>query len=301
MPNIGLGTYQMRSKEVAAAVDCALTVGYKHIDTAASYRNESSVGEALQDHLKSGKLKRKDIFVTSKLPNYSLDSEKAMQEEIEKSLDSLQLTHLDMYLVHMPWGSQLGPNGERIPTRQNSVEKTWRMMEKFHREGKTKAIGLSNFSIRLMDRVLSAAKIFPENVQFECHAYHQQSDIRAYCQKKNLAMTAYAPLGAPGLPERYKMHCKNAPLLLQDERLLSIAEEIRRTPAQVLLAHVMALGCVPLPKSADLRRIEENLKATEITLSDSHMKTLAGLDSGIKYFVFHWAEGHYEYLDEEAY
>lgn len=299
MPIIGLGTYEMAQKEVAAAIDCALTVGYRHIDTAATNHNEAAIGEALQDHLKSGKLKREDLFVTSKLPPSACDSDKDMHMELEKTLEALKLSYLDMYLVHTPWGVELGPDGKAIPTRHNSVERTWRMMEHFYEEGKVKAIGVSNFSIRLIDRVLASARIRPENVQFECHAYYQQKDIREHCEKNNLVMTSYAPLGAPGRPSGITP--AHTPELMQDERLLSIAKEIKKTPAQVLLAYLMALDTVPLPKSSRFDRIEENFKATQVELTPAHMKTLRGLDSGVRYFIYHWAKRHYEYIDDEAY
>jgi aldehyde reductase len=299
VPILGLGTYKAMPKETSAAVDCALTVGYRHIDGAAVYNNEGPIGEALQHHLKRGNLKRKEVFVTSKLPAFSFHSEKTMRQEMEKSLDLLQLTYVDMYLVHLPWGISIREDGLRIPDPDGDIRTVWRMMETFHHEGKAKAIGLSNFSIRLMDKILPQAKVMPENLQLECHPYLQQKNLRNYCAEKNMVVTAYAPLGSPGRDARYLSG--NLPNIMQEEAVLMVAKETGFTPAQVLIAFLLHQDMVPLPKSTKPQRIEENFGALKCKLSLSQMKQLAALECGVKYFTFKYAEGHPEFVPGEEY
>ncbi|ELU18412.1 hypothetical protein CAPTEDRAFT_213117 [Capitella teleta] len=299
IPFIGLGTYNAPTEEVSAAVDCALTVGYRHIDGAAAYKNEGAIGNALHHHLHTGKLKRKDIFVTSKLPVYSFHSQQTMRQELEKSLELLKLSQIDLYLVHSPWGVTIKDDDTLIPNLESDVVSVWRTMEKFHSEGKVKSIGLSNFSIRLMDKILAIAKVFPDNLQLECHPYLQQRNLRKYCSDRNIAITAYAPLGSPGRAPKYSPG--ELPDILKEPKVLAIAKEIGKTPAQVLLAFLLQQGLIPLPKSTNPKRIEENFNALQCKLSETHMKSLYDLDQGVKYFVFKYAESHPDYLVDEEY
>ena len=314
MPSLALGTYTPSGERVETAVDCALSLGYRHIDTAYSYRItapgqpslsvESQVGQVISDKIKSGKIKRKDIFVTSKIPPVHLDP-KDILPCLEESLDNLKLPSVDMLLVHSPFALKNKKDGNLYPCDEDGnlivvhheLVDIWRVFENVLKKGLTKAIGVSNFTARQMDRILEKGKVRPANLQMECHAFLQQDRLREYCKAKDIVVTGYAPLGAPDRPVKYRKN--DDPVLLDNPVVKEIAANTSRTPSQVLLRYLLQLGVVPIPKSVTPSRIEENMKIFDFELDTAAMNNLKQLgDRRMKYFAFHWFAHHPEYPAE---
>ncbi|KAL0143412.1 NADP-dependent oxidoreductase domain-containing protein [Mucor lusitanicus] len=201
MPAFGLGTWQSKPKEVYTAVLTALQAGYRHIDTAFVYRNEKEVGQAIKD---SG-IPRQELFITTKLWNNSHRPD-LVEKALEVSLANLQLEYLDLYLMHWPVAFQ--PSKSNFPKTEDgkialdstSFVDTYAAMEKLVASGKTKSIGVSNFNIYNLDKLLKHCKIPPAVNQVEMHPYLSQPDLAAFCQKNNVHVTAYSPLGSTDSP-----------------------------------------------------------------------------------------------------
>lgn len=228
IPAIGLGTWQSEKGLVATAVAYALAHGYRHIDAALVYQNESEVGQGLKEGFDSG-LKREDVFVTTKLWN---TYHRRVPEGLDESLKSLGLDYVDLLLMHWPVAeNQNGshpllpklPDGTRDIDRDWSYVQTWHAMEKLLQTGKVKAIGVSNFSVQFLETLLKEAKVVPAVNQIESHPYLPQQDIVDYCQSKGILVEAYSPLGSTGSP------------LFQDEGVQRIAERYGVGPGTVLI------------------------------------------------------------------
>ncbi|XP_076318511.1 aldo-keto reductase family 1 member B1-like isoform X4 [Tachypleus tridentatus] len=206
MPIIGLGTWQVKAGELEAAVETAIEYGYRHIDTAWFYTNEKDIGNVLKRVFDAGKLKREDIFVVSKLPNEGHHRDKVLHY-LQESLDDLQLSYVDLYLVHFPIsvvptdGDAFYPkkDGKPVIDYEADLVDTWKGMEDAVDAGMTKAIGLSNFNSEQIKRIYENARIKPANLQVECHAYLPQVKLFELCKELNITFTAYGPLGNPSL------------------------------------------------------------------------------------------------------
>lgn len=255
MPLVGLGTAKAKESVAYNAVRSALDVGYRHIDTAANYENEEEVGRAIRD---SG-VPREDIFVTTKLKGTDhRDPEKAL----EKSLERLDLEYVDMFLVHWPVPLNPADNGET--DKDWDLTDTWAKMEKL---SKTRAIGVSNCSIRTLERLLPHCKIIPAVNQFELHPRLKQDELVAYCKSKGIVVTAYCPLGARVLQLR------------EDPTICKIAERLNAAPSQVLVAWAIARGTTLIPKSTNKERQRVNF--TRIHLPQSDVETINSLEQSL--------------------
>ncbi|KAI8047213.1 NADP-dependent oxidoreductase domain-containing protein [Gilbertella persicaria] len=254
LPAIGLGTWQSKPKEVYTAVLTALKAGYRHIDTAFVYRNEKEVGQAIKD---SG-IPRDQLFITTKLWNTSHRPD-LVQKAIEVSLANLQLDYLDLYLMH--WPIAFKPSEHNMPKNEQgkiavdlSIDfvDTYAAMEKLVALGKTRAIGVSNFNIPNLDRLLKNCKIPPAVNQVELHPYLPQPELVEFCQKNNVHVTAYSPLGATNSP------------LMKEKVVLDIAQKHHASFAQVLLAWGIQRGCSVIPKSVTPSRIVSNFEVIQL-------------------------------------
>ncbi|XP_066247891.1 aldo-keto reductase family 1 member B1-like [Euwallacea similis] len=284
IPVVGLGTWQCTDKkELEAALNAALESGYRHIDTAFAYRNEDVIGNVINQWFSEGKLKREDLFITTKLPLEAIAPDK-VEEFLKKSLKSLQLTYVDLYLIHFPVGIKAQDNPslhlETIPTDHLAV---WKKMEEQVDAGLTKAIGVSNFNIKQVERILKNSRIQPACLQIENHVFLQQTELVKYCQDNGIVVVAYSPLGSPGIGAfhaRFGSEPKNVPKILEDPTMKRIADKHKKTPAHVALKFLLQRNIVVIPKSVTESRVKQNIKLFDFTLDDDDIKSLKALDVG---------------------
>lgn len=247
IPYFGLGVFRSEEgPETANAVRWALEEGYIHIDTAKIYGNEKSVGQGLRD---SG-VAREKIFVTTKLWNDDMRQGKHMQA-FEQSLKDLGLDYIDLYLIHWPV--------------ENYLE-SWGMMEKIYATGKAKAVGISNFQVHHMEKVLAQGGLVPAVNQIEFHPLLTNVEVRNFCEQKGIAVEAYSPLGGEGSDAISKPAVKE------------IAAKYGKTPAQVLLRWDLDQGVITIPKSIKQNRIKENCQIFDFELTKDEIATLAALN-----------------------
>ena len=276
MPAIGLGTWKSAEEKIYQAVRWAIKAGYQHVDCAAVYGNEETVGQALHDAVAEGDIERKNLFVTSKLWN-TAHKPADVRPALEQSLKDLQTDYLDLYLIHWPIAED-PLSGEALDIPQ---EETWAEMEKAQKDGLVRSIGVSNFTQTKLKDLMDKAEIMPAVNQVEIHPYLAQNDLVEFCRANQIVVTAYAPLGSGDRPDTMKE--AGEPSLLADQVVADIAKKNSATPAQVLIAWGLARGLVEIPKSVQFDRIEENLGALNVTLDDDDMKRLNAIDETFRF------------------
>ncbi|XP_017565407.1 uncharacterized oxidoreductase Mvan_2161 [Pygocentrus nattereri] len=265
MPLLGLGTYRLRGPEdTYQAVDAALTAGYRAFDTAAVYRNEADLGQALHTLLPKHGLSRADVFITSKLS--PKDQGAKARDGCLRSLEQLGLDYIDLYLIHWPGTQGVAVGDKRNPKNRSQ---SWATLEDFHMEGKFKAIGVSNYTVKHMQELLKACRVVPAVLQVEFHPRYAQKELRALCEESGVCFQAYSSLGTG--------------VLLTDPVVQEVAERCGRTPAQVLLRWALQQNVPVLPKSAKPDRVQDNVRLFDFELSDSNMARLSSLDCGEKF------------------
>jgi len=283
MPQVGLGTWKSKPGEVVNAVSVAIDCGYRHIDCAHAYENEAEVGAALAKKFEEKAVAREDMFITSKLWNTE-HAPNHVEPACLQSLKNLGLKYLDLYLIHWPIGFKHTATGDIVPRDKDGnllyaftkLEDTWAAMEKLVEKGLVKQIGLSNFNIPQTERMLKAAKIPPAVLQIECHPYLNQSKLIRFCRANKIVVTAYSPFGSPDRPWAKD----DDPLVLEDRKIAEIAEKYDKDPAHVCIRFHVDRGMVAIPKSANSRRIAENLDVFDFKLTDQHIRQLESLDKG---------------------
>ncbi|CAK7219478.1 H/ACA snoRNP pseudouridylase subunit [Sporothrix curviconia] len=261
IPALGLGTWQSAPGEVAAAVEYAVTHGYRLVDGAYCYGNEEEVGQGLKAAFAKG-IKREDVFVVSKVwATYTT----RVEEGLDKSLKSLGLDYVDLFLVH--WPLLMNPNGndDRFPKLPNGERdiiwdykhpETWRQMEAVLATGKTKAIGVSNYSKKYLEELLPVAKVVPAVNQIENHPALPQQEIVDLCREKGIHVMAYSPFGSTGGP------------LFTAEPIVEIAAKYNVKPATILLSYHLARGATVLAKSVTADRIDANKTVVDLDAED---------------------------------
>jgi 2,5-diketo-D-gluconate reductase A len=249
IPQLGFGVFQVPPKETEEVVARALDVGYRHLDTAAAYRNEGAVGQAIH----ASGIPRGEIFVTTKCFNDDHGHDKA-KHAFKASLERLELEHIDLYLIHWP-----------VPSHDLYVE-TWQAFIELQAEGLVRAIGVSNFQPSHLERIVAETGVVPAINQVELHPYFQQTGLRHEHSELDIVTEAWSPLGQG--------------LELEDPAIVEIAEAHSKTPAQAIIRWHLQLGNVVIPKSVTPARIKENFDVFDFELSDAEMETIRELDAG---------------------
>ena len=248
IPMLGLGTWESHSgKKAENAVQWAIEAGYRHIDTAKIYGNEESIGNAI----KKSAIPRNELFITTKLWNADhKDPEGAFND----SLRRLQLDYVDLYLMHYP-----------VPERIES----WKILEKLYKESKCKTIGVSNFTVRHLKEFLDSAEITPAINQVEFTPFLYQQELLEFCRKKGIQLEAYSPL------TRGKK--------LKDPRLVAIADNYGKLPAQVMIRWALQHKVVVIPKSVNKERIQQNADVFDFEISNEDMKKLDSFNENLRF------------------
>ncbi|WP_309520723.1 MULTISPECIES: aldo/keto reductase [Peribacillus] len=250
MPWFGLGVFKVEEgPELVNAVKVAIKHGYRSIDTAAIYENEEGVGQGIREGLKEAGISREDLFVTSKVWNADLGYESAIAA-YEKSLQKLGLEYLDLYLIHWPV--------------EGKYKEAWRALETLYKEGKVKAIGVSNFQIHHLKDLMEDAEVKPMVNQVECHPRLTQKEVQAFCKEQGIQLEAWSPLMQGEL--------------LDNEVLQAIATKHGKSVAQVILRWDLQNGIVTIPKSTKEHRIVENSTVFDFELTAEEMNQIDGLN-----------------------
>jgi 2,5-diketo-D-gluconate reductase A len=249
IPQLGYGVFQIPPDETQRAVEEALAAGYRHIDTAAAYRNERGVAAGIA----ASGVPREAIFVTTKLWNSEQGFDSTLAA-FDRSIEALDTDHVDLYLIHWP-----------TPSRDLYLD-TWRAFERIHAEGGARSIGVSNFRIADLERLQREAETMPTVNQIELHPLLQQGELRAFHAEHGIATEAWSPLAQGEV--------------LEDETLMTIAAHHQKTVAQVILRWHLQLGNVVIPKSVTPERIRANLDLFDFELSEDDLAAIARLDAG---------------------
>lgn len=251
IPQFGLGVFKVPGESTAAVVGQAIETGYRSIDTAAAYQNETGVGEAIRET----DVPREELFVTTKLPNSDHGYDSAMRA-FDASIGKLGLDYLDLYLIHWP-----------LPERDRYVE-TWRAFEKLYADGRVRAIGVSNFQIPHLRRLFAETSVVPAVNQVELHPALQQAELRAFHAEHGIATEAWGPLARGGA--------------LGDPAITGLAAKYGKSPAQIVLRWHLELGTIVIPKSVTPSRIRENIDVFDFEFAEDDLELIAELDTGAR-------------------
>ena len=251
IPQLGFGVFQIPPTETARAVEVALEAGYRHIDTAEMYGNEKEVGEAIR----ASGLERDDVYVTSKLNNGFHRPDDA-RRAFDDTLTALGLDQVDLFLIHWP-----------LPTLYDGdFVSTWKTLEEFKGDGRARSIGVSNFQVAHLERLAAETETVPVVNQIEAHPYFQNNDVRTHGEARGVATEAWSPI-AQGK-------------VLDDPVIVAIADELGRTPAQVVLRWHIQRASIVFPKSTTPARIEENIRLFDFELNADHAAKIDALNRG---------------------
>ncbi|TDL33088.1 aldo/keto reductase [Jeotgalibacillus sp. S-D1] len=249
MPQIGLGVWQVEDGKVAAdSVRKAIETGYRSIDTAAIYQNEKGVGQGIKE---SG-VPREELFITTKVWNADQGYDTTIKA-LDESLEKLGLDYVDLYLIHWP-----------MPDKDRYID-TYKAMEKLYEDGKVKAIGVCNFEIDHLQRLMDECTVKPAVNQVECHPYLGQHEMKEFCAKNDIYLESWSPIMQGGE-------------VLKDEAIRNIAEKYGKEPAQVVIRWHLQSNSIVIPKSVTPSRIESNFDVFDFELTDDEMRTINDLD-----------------------
>ncbi|HHQ5208936.1 TPA: aldo/keto reductase [Staphylococcus aureus] len=248
MPSVGLGVYKISDEDMTKVVNAAIDAGYRAFDTAYFYDNEASLGRALKDN----GVDREDLFITTKLWNDYQGYEKTF-EYFNKSIENLQTDYLDLFLIHWPCEAD------------GLFLETYKAMEELYEQGKVKAIGVCNFIVHHLEKLMAQSSIKPMVNQIEVHPYFNQQELQEFCDRHDIKVTAWMPL----------MRNRG---LLDDPVIVKIAEKYHKTPAQVVLRWHLAHNRIIIPKSQTPKRIQENIDILDFNLELTEVAEIDALN-----------------------
>lgn len=277
MPALGFGTLIPDPVATRQATKAALEAGFRHLDCSERYRNEDAVGEAMREVFDAGKIRREDVFVTTKLWNNNHRPER-VRPAFEASLRRLQLDSMDCYLIHTPFAFQPGEDqdprdehGQVIYDSGVTLAETWRAMESLVDEGRCRSIGLSNIDLRQLQEIVAVARIKPAVVQVESHPYLPEWELLDYCRQQGIVVLAFAALG----------HAME-PRVTEDPVITAIARRIHKTPAQVALSWGVQRGTALLTTSTSASHIQENFDISTLPV-EAMLEIRDGVATGVRF------------------
>lgn len=295
MPSVGLGLWKVDPLSAGELVYEAISVGYRHLDSACDYGNEAEVGKGIERVLASNVCHREDLWITSKLWN-TFHEPKYVRLAVERTLRDLQVDYLDSYLIHFPislayvapetryppgWFFEPDAPNPSMQSIKVPVAETWGAMEELVDTGLVRTIGVCNFGISLLRDLQAGARIQPSSLQVEMHPRLTQEKLLRFCNQENIAVTAFSPLGAPSYVPLGM--AKETDSLLINQDILEIADVVQRTPAQVLLRWGVQRGTAVVPKTSQPKRLKENISLFDFSLSEEQMLIIDGLNKNHRF------------------
>jgi diketogulonate reductase-like aldo/keto reductase len=276
IPAVGFGTLIPDPVATKQATKSALEIGFRHFDCAERYRNEDAVGDAMQETFNAGKIKREDVFVTTKLWNSNHRPER-VKPAFDASRQRLRVDYVDCYLIHTPFAFRPGDDqdprdehGQVIYDSGVTLVDTWRALERLVDDGHCKSIGLSDVTLDKLREIVAAARIKPAVVQVESHPYLPEWDLLEYCNQNGIVLLAFAALGHGMEPK-----------LVDDPVIVGIAKRLGKTPAQVALAWAVQRGSALLTTSVTPSRIQENFELSAIP--EDAMREIRGIKTNVRF------------------
>ncbi|MCJ1468706.1 NAD(P)H-dependent D-xylose reductase (XR) [Pseudocyphellaria aurata] len=293
MPLVGFGLWKVNNDTCADQVYNAIKSGYRLLDGACDYGNESESGQGVARAIKEGIVKRSDLFIVSKLWNSFHDQER-VGPICKKQLEDWGIDYFDLYIVHFPISLKyVDPSvryppgftydGDKVVPGKATIQETWTAMEALVDEGLAKSIGISNFNGQLILDLLRYAKVVPATLQIEHHPYLTQEGLVKLAQDHGIAVTAYSSFGPQSFLELDMQQAKDAPLLLEHTTIKHIADKRGKSPAQVLLRWATQRGVAVIPKSNNQGRLAQNLDVTGWDLDDAEVTEISGLNKGLRF------------------
>lgn len=289
-PTVGLGLWKIPENETASMVYSAIECGYRHLDSACDYGNEKEAGEGIAKALQDRLCSREDLWVTSKLWN-TYHKREHVRPALEKTLSDLGLEYLDLYLIHFPialayvpmeqcyppgWLFDENADNPGMQLAKVPILETWQAMMELKQEGLVKNIGVCNFGVSLLHDLMNSSEESPSVLQVERHPYLEQQKLLRFCQKNDIALTGFSPLGAGSYLELGMAKAEDS--VLEESCVKDIATTHGKSPAQVVLRWGIQQGTSVIPKTSKIERLRENLDVFDFALTDSEMKVISSLD-----------------------
>ncbi len=290
MDSVGLGLWKIENHLTAGVVQTAIDCGYRHFDSACDYGNEKEAGDGFSAAIASGKVKRDDLWITSKLWN-TYHNAQHVRPALERTLQDLQVDYLDLYLMHFPIAQAYVPFDKRYPPgwfddpdatspamKPDNVPliETWQAMQELVTAGLVREIGVCNFSTALLRDLCNQASIKPAMLQVELHPYLVQEKLVRFCRESEIAVTGFSPLGAQSYFQLNMAQADEA--VIEQEVVKAIASAHHKTPAQVVLRWGVQRGTAIVPKTTSESRLKENIALFDFELSDEEMTQISNLD-----------------------